>query len=265
MKKPVRSGAFLTLTIVFATVIVVAGVIAPYPSEGEALVSRWMVALVAGLFVALLPAAFPHSIPWPLRALAVLVAFVAVFHINPTALLTRGVTIEPRSLVINEIPAREDQVEYDWKPAGLRFRFPEQGWIIKTKSERGGFSSITFRHRQSVDTFIRLHTRPLGTVYQGGWEQFRQNTMRIWSGADTGEDYFSFGSLPVAQREGLRVSGRLPGRGEGEGPRVLELVYAPIGKDRIAQLELVRRADDPNRSAIDETFSTVAETLRLSE
>lgn len=263
MKKPIRSGALLTLTIVFATVIVVAGVIAPYPSEGEALVSRWMVALVAGLIVALLPAAFPHSIPWPLRVLAVLVAFVAVFHINPTALLTRGVTVDPWSLVVSEIPGSEGQAEYYWKPADLRFRFPEQGWVIKTKSERDGFSSITFRHLESVDAFIRLHTRPLGTAYQDDWEQFRQNTMRIWRGADTGEDYFAFGSVTVAQREGLRVSGRLPGR--GEGPRVLELVYAPIGQDRIAQLELVRRADDPNGAAIEETFNTVAETLRRVE
>ena len=263
MKRSTQIICAFAFGVVFIVVMLVVAIKIPYPSELQLRVFQVMLALAAGGIAAILPGFLAVNIPSPIgvRASAALGVFVIVYLGNPASLTIEGVPTEAEGVFIEELDKDRGLVEYYWKQADVKFRFPEHGWKISTRAAKAGLGDITLEHESSKDAQIQIHVSGLDGKYHGQWNEFQTNTVTMWkenikqNGPVRSEKFFIDG------RPAFKVNGFI--KGEIQGIKEVNLVYAPLSDNRLFEMHLTRNNSHPQEPDIKSAYDLIISTIKF--
>jgi hypothetical protein len=202
----------------------------------------------------------PVDISKVVRAGGALAAFAAIYFLNPASLAIQGHPSQATGVFVTELPQDRNLVEYFWKQADVRFRFPSDGWKISTKAAEVGLGDMTLQHSSGKDAQIQLHVSILDDKYRDNWSQFERNTVGIWKGTISQFGPFSSREVFVDGRSAFRISGV---RGEVQGLKKIDLIYAPLGDNRLLEIHLTRNDDNQHNSDLERAFDLIISTIQF--
>ena len=263
MKKSVQAISAFAFGIVFVMIMLGIAIAIPYPTKFQLLVFRITLALAAGGICAMLPGFLSVTVPTYVRAGGSLAVFAIIFFFNPATLTIQGIVIPTSTPGLFTTSTGEDArlVEYYWKQADLTFRFPKEGWTISTKAAEAGLGDMTLEHISGKDSQIQLHVSVLDEKYRNSWEMFRTNTINLWKvtisqfgEVDTREVY-------VDGRSAFRISGTI--KGQEQGHKSVDLVYVPLGDNRLFEIHLTRNAQHDEEAELMLALDLIVSTVKF--
>ena len=231
----------------------------PYPTAFQLLTFRVTLALAGGGVAAMLPGFLNVNVSNYIRASGALAGFIVIYFFNPAELSIRGVPTDSAGLFVTTIGEDKGLIEYYWKQANLRFRFPKDGWNISTKAAEAGLGDMTLQHESSKSAQIQLHVSVLDDKYRNNWETFQKNTADLWRGTISQFGPFQTNDIFIDGRSALRMTGVI--KGQESGLKDVTLIYAPLGDNRLFEMHLTRNTDHPNESALIRAFDLIASTV----
>ncbi len=261
MKKSTQVICAFTFGIVFLVVMLAISILIPYPSSFQLLTFRVTLALAAGGIAAMLPGFLAVDIPNVARAGGALAAFAAIYFFNPASMTIQGKPTDVTGVFVKELKQDRGLVEYYWKQADLKFRFPAEGWSIFTKAAEVGLGDMTLQHKTGKDSQIQLHVSVLDDKYRDNWKDFQKNTISMWKGTIEQFGPFSSEEVYIDGRSAFLIHGSI--RGEVQGIKRVELVYAPLGDNRLFEMHLTRNSDHPNASELLRAYELITSTIQF--
>lgn len=262
MRRSVQVISAFAFGAVFVVVMLGIAIVIPYPTAFQLLVFRITLALAAGGVCAMLPGFLSVTIPAYVRAGGSLAAFVIVFFFNPATLTLQGAPTDTPGLFTESTGEDARLVDYYWKQADLTFRFPKEGWTISTKAAEAGLGDMTLEHIGGKDSQIQLHVSVLDDKYRDNWDSFRTNTINLWKGTISQFGEVSTGDIFVDGRSAFRISGTI--KGQEQGSKNVDLVYVPLGDNRLFEIHLTRNAQQDKEANDKEAELTEALDLIVS-
>ena len=209
----------------------------------------------------MLPGFLSVTVPTYVRAGGSLAVFAIIFFFNPATLTIQGTPTNTSGLFTTSTEDDGRLVEYYWRQADLTFRFPKEGWTISTKAAEAGLGDMTLEHISGKDSQIQLHVSVLDEKYRDNWDIFRTNTVNLWKGAisqfgevGTGEEY-------VDGRSAFRISGTI--KGQEQGLKSVDLVYVPLGDNRLFEIHLTRNAQHDEEAELMQALDLIVSTVKF--
>ena len=231
----------------------------PYPTAFQLLTFRVTLALAAGGVAAILPGFLNVNVSNYIRAGGALAGFTMIYFFNPAELSVQGVPTNSPGLFIETTGEDNGLVEYFWKQAGLRFRFPKDGWTISTKAAEAGLGDMTLQHVSGKDAQIQLHVSVLDEKYRDNWELFQRNTVDLWEGTISQFGPFESNDIFLDGRSSFRMSGVV--KGQESGLKNVTLIYAPLGDNRLFEMHLTRNAAHAFEPTLSRAFDLISSTV----
>ena len=143
----------------------------------------------------------------------------------------------------------------------MRFRFPTDGWKISTKAAEVGLGDMTLQHSSGKDAQIQIHVSILDDKYRDNWSEFETNTVGIWKGTISQFGPFSSREVFVDGRSAFRISGVI--RDEVQGLKKIDLIYAPLGDNRLLEIHLTRNDDNQHNSDPERASNLIIGTIQF--
>jgi hypothetical protein len=162
---------------------------------------------------------------------------------------------------VTKLPQDRNLVEYFWRQADVRFRFPADSWKISTKAAEVGLGDMTLQHSSGRDAQIQIHVSILDDKYRDNWREFETNTLGIWKGTISQFGPFSSREVFVDGRSAFSISGVI--RGEVQGLKKINLIYAPLGDNRLLEMHLTRNDDNQHISDLERAFDLIISTIQF--
>ena len=209
----------------------------------------------------MLPGFLTVDVPKVVRAGGALAAFAVIYFFNPASLTVQGVPVNTTGVFVKEIESDNGLVEYYWKQADLKFRFPSIGWTISTKAAEAGLGDLTLQFKNSKDAQIQLHVSLLDEKYRRNWLVFNKNMISMWKGTIEKFGPFSFEELFIDGRKALMIHGSI--LGEIQGTKKVDLVYAPLGDNRLFEMHLTRNSDNPKNTELSNAYKLIISTIQF--
>ncbi len=261
MSKSMQIAVAFAFGVVFVTVMLTIAIAIPFPSGFQLLTFRVTLALAAGGVAAMLPGFLNVEVKTFIRASGASAAFTIIYFFNPAELPTQGTPTQSPGLFVVRTGEDAGLVEYYWKQAGLRFRFPKNGWTIATKAAEAGLGDMTLQHTSGKDAQIQLHVSVLDDKYRNDWEEFETNTVDLWKGTISQFGPFESQSIFVNGRSSLRIRGVI--KGQVNGLKQVTMIYAPLGDNRLFEILLTRNTDSVFESELSRAFELIASTVEF--
>lgn len=261
MKKSTQIICAFAFGVVFIIVMLCIAIKIPYPTDFQFLTFRVTLALAAGGIAAMLPGFIALEISRLIRAGGALAAFAAIYFVNPASLAVQGHPAQAAGVFVTELPQDKNLVEYFWKQADVKFRFPEDGWEISTKAAEAGLGDLTLQHTSGKDTQIQIHVSVLDDKYRDKWKEFETNTVGMWRGTISQFGPFDSRELFVDGRSAFRINGVI--KGEVQGLKNVDLIYTPLGDNRLLEVHLTRNADHPQNPELERAFNLIISTIKF--
>lgn len=233
----------------------------PYPTDFQLLTFRITLALAAGGITAMLPGFLSVEISNYIRAGGALASFVVIYFFNPAMLTVQGAPTLVSGLFVKQLSEEKGLVEYYWRQADLRFRFPAEKWTISTKAAMAGLGDLILQHASGKDAQMQLHVSLLDDKYRGKWEEFEKNTISVWKGTIEQFGPFSAEDQYIDGRAAFVIHGII--RGEVQGSKVIDLVYAPLGDNRLFEIHLTRNKGNPAEAELVAAYNLVKSTIHF--
>ena len=246
---------------VFIVVMLIIAIRIPYPSGFQILTFRVTLALAAGGIAAMLPGFLNVDIPIGVRAGGALAAFAAIYFVNPASMNVQGSPTDVPGVFVLKLEEDQGLVEYYWKQADVRFRFPADGWDISTKAAQAGLGDMTLQHKSGKDAQIQLHVSALDEKYRGEWKQFQINTVSIWEGTIKQFGPFHSEEIFVDGRSAFTIRGSI--KGEIQGFKKVDLIYAPLSDNRLLEMHLTRDDTHSQDSDLTRAYDLITSTIKF--
>ena len=259
MNRTIQISLAFAFGVIFIVVMLVIAIALPYPTAFQLLTFRVTLSLAAGGVAAMLPGFLHVNVSNYIRSGGALAGFIVIYFFNPATFSIQGVPTNSPGLFITSTAEDKGLVEYYWKQAGLRFRFPKQGWTISTKAAEAGLGDLTLERKNDKDTQIQLHVSVLDDKYRNDWALFRKNTIDLWQGTISQFGPFHTSETFIDGRSSFRITGVI--KGQEHGLKDVTLIYAPLGDNRLFEMHLTRNANHPDESTITRAFESIVSTV----
>lgn len=259
MKKSTQVVIAFAFGTTFVLVMLLIAIAIPYPAPFQLLTFRVTLALAAGGVAAMLPGFLAVEVSRYVRAGGALAAFSMIYFFNPAAISVEGVPAGSPGLFVTSTGEDKELVEYYWKQAGLRFRFPKDGWTISTRAAQAGLGDMTLQHLSGKDAQIQLHVSVLDDKYRGNWKEFERNTADLWKGTISQFGPFQSKEVFLDGRASLEMRGVI--KGEVSGLKNVTLIYAPLGDNRLFEMHLTRNSSSEAEAELARAFELIASTV----
>ena len=223
---------------------------------------NFRLALAAGGIAAMLPGFLEADFPIGVRSGGALAAFGIAYFVNPASLTVQGTPTSAPGVFLERLEEDGDLVEYYWKQADVRFRFPKGGWTISTKAAESGLGDLTLQHRSGKDAQVQIHVSILDDKYQDSWKEFQKNTIGMWKRTIEQFGPFQSDEVFVDGRSSFVIIGSI--RGEVQGIKNVNLVYAPLDHNRLFEMHLTRNDAHPHERDLLRAFELISSTIRFS-
>lgn len=261
MKKSTQIISAFVFGVIFTVIMLAIAIAHPYPTDFQVFVFRVILALAAGGVAAMLPGFLNVTVPNLVRTGGALAGFAMVFFFNPAELTIQGVETDAPGVFVKSIGEDERLVEYYWKQADLRFRFPKDGWTISTKAAITGLGDMTLEHSSGKDAQIQLHVSVLDEKFRDNWEKFKAVTINLWKGTIAQFGPFETKEIFVDGRPAFRINGII--KGEEHGFKNVDLIYAPLGDNRLFEIHLTRNAKHERESILAGALDRIVSTIQF--
>lgn len=245
--------------VVFVVVMLAIAIAIPYPTAFQLVTFRVTLALAAGGVAAMLPGFLNVNVSNYIRSGGALAGFVMIYFFNPAQLSFQGTPTNWPGVFIESTNEDKNLVEYFWKQAGVRFRFPKNGWTISTKAAESGLGDMTLQHKSGKHAQIQLHVSILDEKYRENWTLFQKNTIDIWKGTISQFGPFDSKEIYVDGRASFQMSGII--KGQESGFKNVSLIYAPLGDNRLFEMHLTRNAGHALEPDLLQVFDLISSTV----
>lgn len=263
MKKSTQIAVAFGFGVVFITVMLVLSVAVPYPTDFQLLTFRVTLALAAGGVAAMIPGFMSVEISNYIRAGGALAAFVVVYFINPPALTVQGTKVPGSDVFVNKTKEDEGLAEYYWRQADVKFKFPSAGWKISTKAAQTGLGDMTLQHSSGKDAQIQIHVSQLDDKYRDKWDLFKANTEGLWTNTIKQFGEVKSEDIYVDGRSSFHISGYL--LGQERGLKKVDLVYAPLGDNRLFEVHLTRNDTNHEEAQLSNALKLILSTVHFGK
>lgn len=247
--------------VIFIIVMLAIAIFLPYPSTFQLFAFRITLALAAGGIAAMLPGFLVVQVSNYLRAGGALAAFVVIYFFNPATLGIQGRATEITGLFVKQLSEEKGLVEYFWKQADLKFRFPATDWNISSKAAEAGLGDLTLQYANEKDAQIQMHVSVLDDKYREKWDEFKKNTINLWKGTIEQFGPFNSQDIYIDGRRSFVIHGTL--RGEKQGTKLVDLVYTPLGDNRLFEIHLTRNTTNKAEIKLDAAYDLVKSTIHF--
>ncbi len=259
MKKSTQIIIAFCFGVVFISVMLILSVAIPYPTDFQLFTFRVTLALAAGGIAAMLPGFMSVEISNYVRAGGALAAFVTVYFLNPPAMTVQNRQISGADVFVNKTKEDGKLAEYYWSQADLKFRFPSAGWQISTKAAQTGLGDMALQHSSDKNAQIQLHVSQLDDKYRDKWSLFKQNTESIWTNTINQFGDVKSEDIYVDGRSSFHISGFI--RGQEEGLKRVDLIYSPLGDNRLFEAHLTRNVEHPQEPQLSDALKLILSTI----
>lgn len=261
MSRSIQIICAFSFGVTFVGLMLVIALLSPYPSTFQLFTFRIVLALAAGGVAAMLPGFLTVNIPNVLRAGGALAAFAVVYFFNPAELGVEGRPTNTPGVFVKKTSEDDGLAEYYWKQADVTFRFPAKGWSISTKAAAAGLGDMTLQYGNDKDAQIQLHVSLLDEKYRNKWDEFETNTISIWKGTISQFGPFSTQNVFVDGRKSFRMTGTI--NGPVQGMKRVDLLYAPLGDNRLFEMHLTRNSDHTDNEELLNAFNLIISTIKF--
>jgi len=263
MKKSTQIIIAFGFGVVFITAMLVLSIAIPYPTDFQLLTFRVTLALAAGGIAAMLPGFMSVEISNYVRAGGALAAFVAVYFVNPPELTVQNTPVPGSDVFVNKTKEDNALVEYYWRQADLKFKFPSDGWNISTKAAQTGLGDMTLQHISGKDAQIQIHVSQLDDKYRDQWSLFKSNTEGIWQNTIKQFGDVKSEDIYIDGRNSFHISGYILGQ-EG-GLKKVDLMYAPLGDNRLFEVHLTRNNTNQQEAQLSDALKLILSTVHYGK
>lgn len=263
MKKSTQQILAFIFGVAFIVVMLAISIAIPYPTNFQVFTFRITLALAAAGVVAMLPGFIHVEIHNLVRATGALAAFVIIYFVNPPEFAVQNKQLPGTDVFVNKTLEDGGLVEYYWSQAGLKFRFPAKNWTISTKAAETGLGDMTLQHASGKDAQIQLHVSQLDDKYRDKWPLFEKNTVGIWS--NTIKQFGEVGSdnIYVDGRSAFHIAGLI--RGQESGLKRVDLIYAPLGDNRLFEIHLTRNLNSTHEEDLAKALKLILSTVHFGK
>lgn len=259
MNKSTQQILAFAFGVVFIVIMLAISIAIPYPTSFQVFTFRITLALAAAGVVAMLPGFLHFEINKFVRASGALAAFVIIYFVNPPDLTIQNKQVPGTDVFINKTLEDGGLAEYYWSQAGLKFKFPSSNWIISTKAAETGLGDMTLQHNSGKDAQIQLHVSQLDDKYRDKWPLFETNTVGIWKNTIQQFGDVQHENIFVDGRSALHISGFI--KGEESGIKRVDLIYAPLGDNRLFELHLTRNISNSKEEELKSALKLILSTI----
>jgi hypothetical protein len=261
MKKSSQVYFAFGFGVTFVVVMLLIAVLVPYPSKEQFFTFRIVLGLAAGGVAAMLPGFIVVNVSTFVRAGGALAAFAVVYFFNPPLLSAKGMPTDIEGIFIKELPEENGLAEFYWKQANMSFRFPKETWTVSTKAASVGLGDLHLESKKAKDIQIQLHVSALDEKYRNDWEKFKLETTSLWQGTISQFGDFRTDNTFIDGRQGFVIRGTI--KGSVSGLKVADLVYAPIGDNRLIEVHFTRNRERMEDVDINKAYQLVLSTVRF--
>jgi hypothetical protein len=261
MSKKLQTILSFSFGVIFIVVMLVIAVFLPYPTAFQLFTFRITLALAAGGVAAMLPGFITVTVSSYIRSSGALAGFVIIYFFNPATLIVQGEATNVNGLFVKQLSEEKGLVEYYWKQGDLKFRFPTNNWTISTKAATAGLGDLVLEHSSGKNAQMQMHVSLLDDKYRGKWDEFERNIISLWKGTIQQFGQFSSENTYLDGRTAFIVHGTV--RGEIQGSKIIDLVYAPLGDNRLFEIHLTRNKDNQNERELTAAYNLVKSTIKF--
>lgn len=261
MSKKLQTILSFCFGVAFIAIMLAIAIFLPYPTDFQLLTFRITLALAAGGITAMLPGFLSVEISNNIRASGALAGFVVIYFFNPAIFTIQGTPTNANGLFVKQLGDEKGLVEYYWKQADLKFRFPSENWAESTKAANAGLGDLTLQHASGKDAQLQMHVSLLDDKYRGKWEEFKKNTISIWKGTIGHIGKFSSEDVYIDGRAAFIIHGAI--HGEVQGDKKIDLVYAPLDDNRLFEMHLTRNQNIPTETELVAAYNLIKSTIHF--
>lgn len=120
---------------------------------------------------------------------------------------------------------------------------------------------MTLEHIGGKDSQIHLHVSVLDDKYRDSWDTFRTNTIELWQGMISQFGEVDTRDVFVDGRSAFRIRGTI--KGEEQGLKNVDLVYIPLGDNRLLEIHLTRNVQQDKEAELTQTHDMIISSVKF--